>query len=191
MPPLPKRERDGHKKATIALGILTLGVLAFNAYLVVQAHELARNDQRAWVGPVERGVPVIEVGGMPSIAVIVTNHGRTPAVSVQMKTTYAVFAEGLHREPEYTITAPKGQSHSILFAGERLKFHATYDVPLTAEEVRDIEQETRALHLFVEITYGDFFGEPRRTAFAELLVRSPSDPSKWEWRSLGYYNEVE
>lgn len=190
VPSPPKRQRDIFDVIAAGLGALTLGVLILNACLIKQGHELTRNDQRAWVGPEEFGIPVIEVGAVPSISVTVTNHGNTPAEDLQKKSTYAVFAEGLHPEPQYTITDPREPSKSILFPGERQVFYATYDRPLTAEEVRDIQEDTRPLHLFVEITYKDFFGKPRRTALAQRLVRSPSDPSRWKWRILGYYNAV-
>lgn len=196
----PKSKRDWRKIVTawdwpkilpLILSVLMVIVLALQLYTLFLALGMSRNDQRAWVSPVDFGVPVIQERVVPSIAVIVTNHGKTPAVNLQKKSTYSVFAEGQHPEPQYTITDPREPSTSILFPGERQTFYATYDAPLIAEEVRDIEQGTRALHLFVEITYEDFFGESRRTALAQVFVRSPSDPSRWEWRILGYYNEVE
>ncbi|NIM06292.1 MAG: hypothetical protein GTO55_07895 [Armatimonadetes bacterium] len=166
-------------------------ILRQQATILEKTIEMSINDQRAWVKPVITNVPVIEQGVVPRVDGKVTNHGKTPATNLQKKSTYAVFAEGQHPEPQYKITDPIEPSSSTLFPGEELEFCAEYDRPLTPEEVRVIKNDTRPLHLFVEITYKDSFGRPRRTTLGQRLVRSHSDPSKWEWRMLGYYNKVE
>lgn len=196
-PPPPGRERGHRASLTTVANVLSV-VVAFLTLLVLyltfcRTGELFRNEQRAWIGPADNiiGVPAIEERVVTSVALILTNYGKTPAKHVQQKSTYAVFPEGQHPEPQFTITDPVKPSSGILFPGERQILYATSDSPLTADEVRDIEQGTRALHLFIEITYEDFSGEARRTRLAHLLVRSPSVPSTRAWRVASYWNEAE
>jgi hypothetical protein len=183
------------KKSTdliIAACTVALAITAILQWLVLrETISLTRNDQRAWMGPAQIGFPTIQPGSAPSATVLATNFGKTPALNVQKISCYRLLTPDERAEPEYKRTDPNPPSNSIFFPGEKQTFYATAGSPLAQSDVNDIVSGTKVLHLFVKLTYDDIFRCPHRTEFAQYLVRSPSDPSRFVWRVLNTHNTAD
>jgi hypothetical protein len=190
MPAPAKRQWDWYK-------ILTLAVLVLTAYLAWQAHELTRNDQRAWVGvlkfqtPARAGEMVKE--GLPITANAVwQNFGKGPALRTDCIIRIRIMGKGEEFDaiyeqqgsPKTAKEASAPVSGAALWPGVT---YATGSVSLTPtdQEIAEIRLGDKILYLYGKATYNDAFGRPHWTHFC--CRYTPDHPG---WLAHSTYNEA-
>ncbi len=197
IPRPPERRWDGYGFWAIVLSALTLLVLVANAYLVVQGHELVRNDQRAWVGILRLQTPgkiteMVKEGLPITVNAVLQNFGKGPA----LQTGCAISMRIMRKEDEFVATydqqgSPKAaQEISVPVSAAAVWPGITYATPPASltpsdQEVAEIRAGTKILYFYGKATYNDAFGKPRWTHFC---CRYTPDPPAWLAHST--YNEA-
>jgi hypothetical protein len=97
---------------------------------------------------------------MASIAIAITNYGRTPAHDVTtwvggIVREYPLTSEIIY-EPE-EVEEAKAKTKTVLHPGNVHSFRGRTPSTITQEVYSEIQTETKAIYLFGEIEYKDVF----------------------------------
>jgi hypothetical protein len=140
--------------------------------------EIARRDQRAWVGTIEvipawrdaSNNPIYIKEGSPArFGVTIINSGKSPALKVRCKTKFTTLAADVKFSPNYE----KFQRQSIGVIQPQGRFilpTAPSLGPITAADIDIFKNSKGILYLFGEITYEDIFKIPHWTTFCMFLA---------------------
>ena len=144
--------------------------------------EMARRDQRAWMGPREvtpsdfkedsRSVYVKE-GEKIKIGVVVANSGKTPARKFRCLTGIRILPATAPFVPYYSKTAIP-ESVGIIQPGARAILPLASFAPLTKGTVDAIKNNQVILYAYGMISYEDIFGVPHKTTFCMSLEKDLS-----------------
>lgn len=140
--------------------------------------EMARRDQRAWIGPMEvtpawkdaTNNPIFIKEGAPAVfSVVVGNSGKSPALKVRSRIKFVLLLANRAFAPNYE----KLQSQSVVVMQPQEKFimrTAPSPRAITASDINIIRNGEAILYLFGDITYEDIFKIPHSTTFCMLLA---------------------
>ena len=141
--------------------------------------EMARRDQRAWIGPIEvtpawrdaANNPIfIKEGASAVFGVVIVNSGKSPALKVKSKIKFITLPADREFAPNYD----KLQSQSsvvVIQPQMRLTVPtALSSKAVTASDINIIKNGGAILYLFGEITYEDVFKIPHLTTFCMALA---------------------
>jgi len=101
---------------------------------------------------------------IPCVAIVIKNSGQTPAYKLVSWMKLAVIP----RAEEYIgLPVPQMEERSPMTIGAQGEFHKTcaLDRPLTANEITDIGDGTRAIYVYGKMVYQDTFKKARFTDF--------------------------
>jgi len=147
--------------------------------------EMARSDQRAWVGAVQPVIVQLKDSSM-RVSITIQNFGRTPALNlvpqihVRTLTSSESFAPGRPAEP----TDPK--TRAALQPGQAFTLGPNEVPPISTDLADEINTGKTCFYAFGEVFYDDAFGEHHCTTFAYMLL-----PSLATWRVMNIYNTAD
>ena len=126
----------------------------------------SREDQRAWVGVVEFGIPRnLATGQKPAFVAVATNTGKSPALNVVVIITATPFRKGETFYPKTTPLAGK-PAVMVLQPGMRISIATSLgDTPYTERNISDLKSGETIMFVYGEITYDDVFGRKHRTHY--------------------------
>jgi hypothetical protein len=140
--------------------------------------EMARRDQRAWIGPIEvtpawrdaANNPIYIKEGAPAVfGVVIVNSGKSPALKVKSKIKFIVLPAEREFAPNYN----KIQSKSVVVIQPEMRMTMKTAVSpraVTASDINIIKNGGSIVYLFGEITYEDVFKIPHLTTFCMTLA---------------------
>ena len=137
--------------------------------------EIARNDQRAWLGVV---TPTLSLPPQkPNVFMVIKNFGRSPALNVG----YTIHL--MWKEPGPEIKPDVSREHNSKLAavvqpGEELTAEPAKPISMSEEWVRRVRATELTVYMCGEVHYSDIFDREHHTTFAYELL-SPGPPSKW------------
>lgn len=137
----------------------------------------ARNDQRAWVGPIDTVGPQFkDANGQPiyfaegqraSLGVVIANSGKTPARRVEHRFSYRTLPNGTPFTPRYP--QPPRQA-GVIQPGARPQLVIATETAPTAQNIQTYRSGSQILYLFGHVTYEDIYGKPHYTTFCMYLL---------------------
>ena len=144
--------------------------------------EMARQDQRAWIGATEIIAPKLRAANNKPIyikeespiqfAAWILNSGKSPALEVKHSVNFIIIPTGKSFVADYgPINKQKG-SLTVLQPQMGLKIETVPSAPIPATVVDAIKNGQVILYFFGKITYSDIFKVPHTTTFCMYL--SPS-----------------
>ena len=135
---------------------------------VVQAREISRLDQRAWVA-----ATVMTMTGKPevdksfTVDVLVRNSGKTFAKKVTIRTHIRAVPKG--SEPDFKGENMTPASVALLPPSGEYISATTSDQALSQGSIDQVKSGDTVVFVFGEITYDDIFGCPHWTKFCSVL----------------------
>ena len=176
------------------LAILALIVAIVDAVFIAKqtgmlrdANALSRNDQRAWVGPVDISASQMKAGSRLRVSIPLSNSGRTPAKKVKVEFGSRVDLRGQEFKGEYHPSTEGGpESVPVIQPSARQYLNGVCADPLTEEEVNGIGSGDLVLLIYGRLTYEDVFRQGHETTFAYRWV-----PALSVWRALDTYNDAD
>jgi hypothetical protein len=140
------------------IGVLTLGVIAFQAHLLQEANRAARAWVTVTIATLAKPVAVNE---KPLVKIDVLNSGKTPALNVKVLGVVSIAANEAGSvnfgDTSTYPTAVIGPTSSITVTLDR--------PPLGQDEIQAIESGRNGLYAHGLVVYFDIFGRKRRTEF--------------------------
>jgi hypothetical protein len=129
-------------------------------------------DQRAWVAPVEFPDPQIVPDTQVVLKAVVTNTGRTPALSVRTMTTTDTLPPGKPFKPIFEDQPDQSKSLSVIMPNMRVVVSKTSAIEVTQAHIDILKSGGLRLFFYGKIDYDDIFGKPHTTTFCFLLKPS-------------------
>jgi hypothetical protein len=145
--------------------------------------EMARQDQRAWVGTAEVTEPNfkedsrkvhIKEGEKIAFGIVIINSGKTPARKFRAIAGNRILPSKTPFTPDYPKTI-KFQSTSIIQPGMKLTLPFTREETLTKETIDAIKSNQAILYAYGMMNYEDIFGVSHKTTFCMFLQKNLSD----------------
>jgi cell division protein FtsI/penicillin-binding protein 2 len=139
--------------------------------------EISRNDQRAWVGPIEVTLPqfsdgshavYLKEGSQATIGVTITNSGKTPARKFMPRIQMGVLRTGKPFIPEYPALSTR-QSVAVVHPGMKPILYAPPFGP-PKQLIDAIAGGQYVLYLYGIMTYEDIYNRPHKTTFCMFIV---------------------
>jgi cytoskeletal protein RodZ len=142
--------------------------------------QMSRNDQRAWVGPVDTTSVTyfdqsrkayVEEGLVTTLGVIITNSGKTPALEVTNLQRMDILPAAKRFVADYpgAVTAP---STSVLQPGAKVLLKSLpSDKPIPKEFIDRFANGELILYFHGFITYKDIFAQSHKTTFCSYMGR--------------------
>ena len=155
--------------------------------------EIARRDQRAWIGPVQvvpawrdpTNKPIYIKDGFPAkFEVVITNSGKSPARKVRTLIKFDTIPADRKFSPNYGLL--QKQSVVIIQPQQRFRMPTPPSQPVSASDIDTIENGKAILYLFGKITYEDIFKTQHSTTFCMTLA-----PSLDSFVACDAYNEAD
>jgi len=144
--------------------------------------ELARSEQRAWVGVTEVISPK---GSTDRFGVWITNSGRTPARNVIAKATTQYQSKEARFVPAY-IDISAHRSVSVIHPGMRVRVSTLATRGhLSAQEIDELNRGTHVLYIYGVITYVDAFGRSHWSKFCTVATGNLA-----EFQACDSYNDA-
>ncbi len=187
--------------APIILSILTLFVIAFQAYIYKRQWEVMKintrivsrqtdimdkqadisskqmiNGERAWITVDNLESKEVKEQVPRSVIITIVNSGNSPALNTIMLTTWGVKESELIPMPDIDETSEPTAAHVVIGARSAKRQNAQ-PFNLSDEQVRLINQQTHSLYVWGIVRYEDIFGQGHITKFCEVY-----DMTKPEWK---------
>jgi hypothetical protein len=177
-----EREEDkAQAKKNYIVGMLTL--IAVCVYAVItfwqgcltrtaisDARENFAQDERARVGAVEYHL-TFPVGQPSTIAIIVSNSGKTPAFNVHSEYGVEIVPQG--QKPRFDYASPKlpgnVESFSTMQAGMVLTLRTHSMVPVTDAVIASLTEGRTVEYIYGDITYSDIFKHEHHAQFCAMV----------------------
>jgi hypothetical protein len=152
--------------------------------------EMARNEQRAWVGPtLWQPVNIAEKSDLQA-TVGLTNSGKTPALNVVVNHRYVPVRKGEELNPSHDpdrIPLDEAKlTHSVIQPGALQREIGVFDdLPngASADMVAKLKSGDVILYIYGRISYKDCFGRSHKTTFAGAV-----DGKDGHWYGLPKWN---
>lgn len=149
---------------------------------------ISRLDQRAWLGVKGMSITTLEAGKKVSVAVEITNTGKTIARSSKTFSSLK-FSLAPIDIPTFAVSGerrlPK-PTPAVFFPGVLFAMNSSSDENASEEDVKLIKARTMLIYVFGELEYADVFGQNHRILYCGIY-----QPSRSSFDSCSNYNEAD
>jgi hypothetical protein len=154
---------------TGTLTFVTVGLIGVGYFTLRQMRVTEKRELRAYVGIILSPESVIQIipNQRPRAGIMIKNFGQTPGYDVVVNTNIAPDAFPLNGNTLPDLDRTETGSRMVIHPGEELHSDGISQEPINqAEFVRlQMEQETRRVYFYGEITYSDVFRKQHTTRF--------------------------
>jgi hypothetical protein len=166
----------------LTFAVLFANLLAFGYYthVVVQQRDAMvasnsntsaffQNSERAWVGA-DTIEAHFDVGQPPSVHLVYTNSGKTPARNLRSAIAIRDFPPSKECQAPLVAIPEKGSSASVLLPGARGQAGKKWATSLTPENLEAIRAGIIQMCIHAILAYDDIFDRPHITTICEWLL---------------------